>query len=317
MKKHFIIALLASYFCSYAQEGLPNYNTYLLGDEYMLHPSMAGRSVCGDASLSVRQQWFGTDDHPATYVLSFNKRIGERRGIGAYVMRDENGPTKQTQLQLTYNHHLKFNSDEAKNPHRLMMAVSGQALLYNYSDLEGTGSTGYDPALTNSSYTNFNANVSFTYLKNSFRASVTANSLIDFYSKNDDNVEPITLRNYIGTLEYKLFPSDKTSLTPSATYILEENQRRDMWDFGAKFSYGINPETRLWARVSYRGYMDDGMKPLALTPIIGIDKNAWKISYSYDFDMGEYGSYYKGGHQIRIGIKVFCQNVCRCDEDEW
>ena len=111
MKKHFIIALLASYFCAYAQEGLPNYNTYLLGDEYMLHPSMAGRSVCGDASLSVRQQWFGTDDHPATYVLSFNKRIGERRGIGAYVMRDENGPTKQTQLQLTYNHHLKFNSD--------------------------------------------------------------------------------------------------------------------------------------------------------------------------------------------------------------
>ncbi len=301
----------------FTQDGLPYYNTYLLGDEYLLHPSMAGRSICGDLSFSVRQQWFGTDDHPATYIASFNKRIGDRRGIGAYIMRDENGPTKQTEMQLTYNHHLVFDGDEVKSPHRLQMALSAQAILFNYDDLASLVEQNIDPILANRSYTNFNANLSFTFLSGPFRASLTANSLLDFTSKDDDLEEPINQRNFIGTVEYKIKPSDAISITPTATYILEEQQRRDMVDIGAKFSYGINPETRLWARASYRGYTSDGFNSLAFTPVVGLDKESWKISYSYDVDLGEYGSYYRGGHQVRLGIKLFCQSVCRCDYDEW
>lgn len=301
----------------FSQDGLPYYNTYLLGDEYLLHPSMAGRSICGDLSFSVRQQWFGTDDHPATYIASFNKRIGNSRGIGAYIMRDENGPTKQTEMQVTYNHHLIFNGDEVKSPHRLQMALSAQAILFNYDDLASLVEQNIDPILANRSYTNFNANMSFTFLKGPFRASLTANSLLDFKSKDDELEEPINQRNFIGTVEYKIKPSDAISITPNVTYILEEQQRRDMVDIGAKFSYGVDPETRLWAKASYRAYNDNGFNSLALTPVVGIDKNSWKFSYSYDFDLGEYGSYYRGGHQVRLGIKLFCQSVCRCDYDEW
>lgn len=318
MKKLILFILGITSLVTFAQDGLPYYNTYLLGDEYLLHPSMAGRSVCGDLSLSVRQQWFGTEDHPATYLASFNKRIGERRGIGAYIMRDENGPTNQTEMQITYSHHLIFNNDEVKNPQRLQMALSAQAILFNYDDLSNLVEQNIDPILANRSYTNFNANISFTYLNVPFRASLTANSLLDFTSKDDDLEEPINQRNYITTLEYKVKPSDAISITPNVTYIFEEDQRRDMVDLGAKFSYGIDPETRLWARASYRAYNgDDGFSSLAFTPVVGFDKNSWKISYSYDFDLGEYGSYYRGGHQLRLGIKLFCQNVCRCDYDEW
>ncbi|MFV0530747.1 MAG: PorP/SprF family type IX secretion system membrane protein [Flavobacteriales bacterium] len=318
MKKPLLITILGFVsLISSAQDGLPYYNTYLLGDEYLLHPSMAGRSVCGDLSLSVRQQWFGADEHPATYVLSFNKRIGERRGIGAYIMRDENGPTKQTEMQITYNHHLIFNGDEVKSPHRLQMALSAQAILFNYGDLSSLVENSIDPVLANRSSYNFNANMSFTYLKGPFRASLTANSLFNFFSKDDGIEEPINQRNYIGTVEYKLKPSKAISITPSATYILEEEQRRDMFDIGAKFSYGINQDTRLWARASYRAHTDSGFNSLAFTPVVGLDKSSWKISYSYDVDLGQYGSYYRGGHQIRIGIKILCQSVCRCDYDEW
>ncbi|MFV0237679.1 MAG: PorP/SprF family type IX secretion system membrane protein [Flavobacteriales bacterium] len=318
MKKRLLTILLGGMsLLNFAQDGLPYYNTYLLGDEYLLHPSMAGRSICGDLSFSVRQQWFGTDDHPATYIASFNKRIGDRRGIGGYIMRDENGPTKQTEMQVTYNHHLIFNENSIKNPHRLQMALSAQTIIFNYNDLGSLVEHNIDPILANRSYSNFNANISFTYLKGPFRASLTANSLLEFTSKDDELEEPINQRNFIGTLEYKISPSDAVSITPTATYILEEEQRRDMIDVGAKFSYGINPETRLWARASYRGYKSDGFKSLAFTPVVGLDKDSWKVSYSYDVDLGEYGSYYRGGHQVRLGIKLFCQNACRCDYDEW
>lgn len=303
---------------AYAQEGLPYYNTYLLGDEYILHPSMAGKSICGDLSFSVRQQWFGTDEHPATYIASFNRRIGNRRGIGAYIIHDENGPTRQTQLQLTYSHHLIFDGDEIKSPHRLQMALSGQALFFNYGDLAQRIQDSTDPILENRRYTNFNANISFSYIRGPLRASFTANSLLDFYSKDDGVEEPVDLRNYIGTLEYKFKTNEELSITPTATYVLEEDQRRDLFDIGAKFSYVFNPETRLWLRASYRGYLNNGnFQAVAFTPIIGVDRYSWKLSYSYDVDLGEYGSYYRGGHQIRLGIKLFCQSACRCDYDEW
>jgi type IX secretion system PorP/SprF family membrane protein len=79
-------------------------------DNYLYaNPAYAGSSGMMNVSGIHREQWVGFEGAPRTSILGFNMPLKyESVGIGANVIRDEIGPTSNTQLQLSASYRLKF-----------------------------------------------------------------------------------------------------------------------------------------------------------------------------------------------------------------
>ncbi len=104
----------------------PVYSQYMLNG-FLLNPAVAGAEGYAAANLTVREQWVGLTDGPATYALSFQTRLmnkshisrsksvrrrgksaskGGRVGLGGYIYNHRNGAVNRTGLKLTYAYHI-------------------------------------------------------------------------------------------------------------------------------------------------------------------------------------------------------------------
>lgn len=122
----YIVVLLALFMAEGKAQQAPLYSQYMLNG-FLLNPAIAGAEGYTAVNLTVREQWLGLANGPATYALSFQTRFmqesqisrsksvrrrgksasrGGRVGLGGYIFNHKNGAVDRTGLKLTYAYHI-------------------------------------------------------------------------------------------------------------------------------------------------------------------------------------------------------------------
>lgn len=111
---------MPSAFC----QQMPYYTQFKSNNSHS-NPAVVGTKRLLDARLNYRTQWVGFDDSPITKSFSLNGRIvNGTMGLGTSFFNDRTGPSKRSNISLTYAYHAKFEDVE------LSLGVAGHLLTY-------------------------------------------------------------------------------------------------------------------------------------------------------------------------------------------
>lgn len=314
MKKYilsFLFGLLFLPQLSNAQGGIPIYHDYLSDNLYLLHPSMAGASICSKVRLTGRMQWFNIPDNPMLQTFSFQTHLGEsgRNGVGAIIFNDRNGYHSQKGLQLAYAHHINFGNGEYIN--KLSFGIAGM-FVQNQLDETSFDPNRIDPIIAGIVQSDWYYNLDFGlsyHVENFFFNATLKNALLtsrNMYSE----YENMNLRNYVGSMGY-YFGGHGSSfhVEPSVMVQYKEFYSQLITDTNLKFYFDLADDKSFYLGASYRKDWEESpyyYTNHSLTPIMGFKINKFTFAYTYTYDMGDVPLSKSGFHQITLGYNFNC-----------
>lgn len=294
MKKIFIYFFI---FCfatlnTIAQQ-LPYY-TQNKNNAFMINPGVTGTKKLLDARLNYRKQWVGYDGAPTTVSLGLHSRfLKGKMGAGLYLMQDNIGPSKQTNIGASYAYHLRFPDCE------LSAGLAGNftkyTLLGNKITLHHNQDASIDQSVSNSIWaTDASAGI---YLYNDrFHLGASGlhvmQSTAEFY-KNDTTKKGIvkyaTQINF--TLGYK-FSQNPDYIWESTLYGQYVKGAPMMLDYTLRLHFFEKAFTGVSLRLR---------DAVAIHVGYTLFEN-YQISYSYDIQIGGLKKYNSGSHEIMLSV---------------
>ncbi|MDB0602394.1 type IX secretion system membrane protein PorP/SprF [Tenacibaculum maritimum] len=287
-----------------AQETLPIYTDYLSDNVYLLHPAAAGIGSCGKIRLTAGKQWLGVANAPALQTVSFHRKFDEysKAAFGAILFNDRNGYHSQKGVQGTYAYHLDMGNENMFN-----QLSFGLSLSFVQNEVNQIAFVG-DPTVSqvvNSDYY-FNADFGMAYHNNGFSSYLTIKNLL-LSAKDNSQIAPLNLRNYILGAGYFFGDQEKIQFEPSIMFQFKEQTSENIIDFNMK-AYKTIDNTQLWLALSYRTHLEGS--PLEdtkyLSPILGVNINRFMMSYTYTKQLGDIVLADEGFHQVTLGFNLFC-----------
>ncbi len=106
-----IILILLGTFSSNAQQD-PQYTQYMYNTE-VVNPAYAGNREVLSFGLLYRAQWVGFEGAPKTGTFTANSPLGDNMGLGLSIVRDEIGPSVETNFNIDYSYSI-HTSETAK-----------------------------------------------------------------------------------------------------------------------------------------------------------------------------------------------------------
>jgi type IX secretion system PorP/SprF family membrane protein len=226
--------------------------------------------------------------------------------LGAYLYRDKNGAYQNLGGQVSYAYHFCIN-----RLHNIKLGL-GLSFEFLQSSLNETGfkddSNGpvADIAVTGgvTSILTPNAGAGMFIYNSRFYSGISAANLMPFYKPLNGNAS----RNYFliaGFLSGD--EKNKYRLLPSIVIKTTEDLRKQI-DLNAKLFMNNN----WWLGLSYRHNLNNipGI-PVAIIPMVGINKGDFSFIYSLDLTPGQIQFYNYGTHEIMISYR-FCKDGFRC-----
>ena len=223
--------------------------------QYILHNSMYNPAAAGMSDsrsifgLSYRNQWGSFPGNPKTYIAYGDVNLKKlSSGIGAYIYRDETGPTTRTGIQFAYSYHVKLNDNGA----RLGLGLEVRVLQFAIDKSKLSDALGNDPVLSGSSskiVPDAGAGVYFTNDKLSIgvAASQLIESKLELAAVSGSLVRAKLYRNYNLTGSYKWQTGDNIYVIPNFMFRMFENAPSE-FDAGFKLDY----QQILWFGLNYR-----------------------------------------------------------------
>ncbi|ELR73781.1 hypothetical protein C900_01391 [Fulvivirga imtechensis AK7] len=286
-------------------------------------PALTGANDFLDLRLSMRQQWAGFDGGPQTYYLSGygilkgntadqyryrSLRLGApqsndikmqlRHGVGGYILSDQVGPFKQLDVKLNYAVHVPVF-------HRTFLSFGVSAGLANdkvdISDVSVKNpiDNTYQSYLQDgTSNTYFNLSGGLALNSDRYYISYSLAPLINTFAGGNEgtSIEDESVRHQI-LLGGRLTISQDVELLPNA-FLRIDNTMDPLFDAGLRARY----QQKYWVGISYRNSE-------TLIGMLGLVVNdLWKISYSYEYGMGDFNTYNNGTHEIVLGVQLFNYN---------
>ena len=312
MKK--ILIYIASLFLgsvAYAQEvTLPILNQYIADNPFLLSAAYAGIGECWQVRATGFEQWVGLEDAPSTQTLSIDGRIADRSGIGAIIFNDSNGFTSQQGIQASFAHHVTLTE---YNKQYLSFGISYKYAQYRIdsSEFNQTGLVGIAGDLTTN---NHNFDVSILYRVKSLFVSANAINIINRRLQDFDETEPEELQNYY---VYGGFTFDNVfkelQFEPSFLYRKFASDTRSTLDLNFKVRKFFK-DSYFWGGISVRGIIDQSLKPLSVSPLLGLKKSKFYFAYGYQLNTNEVFQASTGGsHLVTLGIDFGCKkSSCGC-----
>lgn len=313
------VAVLCLVLCTgkgFAQEFLaPIQNQYIADNPYLISSSYAGIGDCWQVRASGFEQWVNISDSPSTQSISVDGRISDRSGMGAILFNDQNGFTSQRGFQLSFAHHLTLNE---YNNQYLSFGLSYKFTQFGIDATrfnDGNPDAPINPGLANINVNNSNFDISMLYRLGRFFLSANAVNLLEREIDDFNPTEPTTIQNffvYTGYTFYHRF-SDM-EFEPSVLYQSFSSDGRSTADINFKVRK-LHRQDYYWAGVSLRSLIDQEFKPLSVSPMIGIRRSGFYVSYGYQVNINEVfePSTAAGSHMITLGIDFLCrQSKCGC-----
>lgn len=295
MKKNlrylFIVTILVA---STTQAQQLHFTSQYLQHNAMYNPGAAGIANKNMVGLSYRNMWSSFPGNPRTYMLYSDVALDKlNAGLGAYLYRDETGPTSRTGAQLAYSFHIT--SRDGKN--KLGLGLELRGLQYAIDKSKLSGSLGNDPVLAGSANKmGIDAGAGIYFTNGKLSAGAAVSQLIQ--SKLElANVPGATLggklyRHYNLNVNYKIQTGGDVYLIPNALVRVIENSPSE-YEFGMQANY----QEKLWWGLNWRiqqyWSLQAGFKILQK---VG-------LTYSYDYYQTPISVFTGGSGAHEIGLR--------------
>lgn len=305
MKRFIYIAVLLTGILAegYSQQA-PLYSQYMLNG-FLLNPAVAGSEGYTAVNLTVREQWVGFTDGPATYAMSFQTRLmqqsrisrsksvrkrgrsasrGGRVGLGGYIFNHSNGAVNRTGLKLTYAYHIDL--DRAQ----LSFGLSMLGYQYRLDEEKISLEIPDDNLWSGARQSVFipDADVGVYLTGRDFWAGVSVDQLLESALKfGDEGYETMIMeRNYNVMGGYDYVVNRDLTLSPSAFIKVAENGKVQA-DISGKCYF----KQDFWAGLTYRTG-----NSIVVMAGVGIDRLLF--GYAYDIGLNGLMKYSYGTHEF-------------------
>jgi len=320
LRKFIILSALAGLITGSLQaQQVPMYSQYVMNG-FLINPSLAGRDGYSTVNVTVREQWVGLGNSPATYAASFQTRIlkdsyisrstsvrrktlrptkGGNVGLGGYVFNDRNGIISRTGILGAYAYHLQL-GQTGSYPNILSFGLA--ATFYQYAidlngdlilhDIDDEFLNNYDRVLY---IPDFNFGTTYTterYYIGFAMSSLSRGSIL--FGNSSDNKRS-ELGHYFLTGGAKIrFPAAPDwELQPSALIKSSDMLFKSFqMDLTARMFY----KNDYWAGLSYR--TGD-----AIILLLGLKYDKFYFAYAFDFALTEVRKHTLGSHELTLAVK--------------
>ena len=272
-------------------------------NQYLQHNSMYNPAAAGIANkdmigISYRNMWSSFPGNPRTFMIYADKALEKlNAGVGAYLYRDETGPTSRTGAQLAYSYHIKSNNSNNK----FGLGLELRALQFALDKNKLNASLGSDPVLAGSSNKlaiDAGAGVYFTNGKLSAGAAVSQliQSKLTLANVSNASSSGKLYRHYNFNVNYKIQTGDDIYLIPNALVRVIENSPSEY-----EFGMNVNYQEKIWWGLGWRidqfWTLQAGLKIL----------NRVSLTYSYDYYQTPLSMFSGGAGAHELGLKFYLE----------
>jgi type IX secretion system PorP/SprF family membrane protein len=295
MKKTLLLVQIFCFFLTLGSFGQQlHFTSQYLQHNSMINPAAAGIANKDMIGVSYRNMWSSFPGNPTTFMVFGDAALEKlNAGIGAYLYRDETGPTSRTGLQLAYSYHIT--SKDGKN--KLGLGLELRGLQYAIDKGKLTDALGSDPALGGSANKiGIDAGAGAYFTNGKLSAGAAVSQLIQSKLQLAD-VQGATLggklyRHYNFTANYKIQTGENIYLIPNALVRVVENSPSEY-----EFGMNVNFQQKLWWGLNWRveqyWSLQAGFKILQK---VG-------LTYSYDYYVAPIGVFTGGSGAHEIGLR--------------
>lgn len=267
--------------------------------QYLQHNSMYNPAAAGIADqsmvgVSYRNQWSSFPGNPRTFMVYGDFSLRKlKAGLGAYIYRDETGPTSRTGIQIAYSYHIKTGEKG-----RLGVGLELRALQFaidkgKLSDALG----GNDPILSGSDKKigiDAGAGVYWTNDQLSVGAAVSQliQTKLELANVPNSTEGGKLYRHYNFMANYRIQTGDDIYIIPNVMARVIQNSPSE-FDFGAKVDY----QDKIWWALNWRvkqsWSLQAGFKILQRV----------RLTYSYDYYQTPISIFSEGSGAHEIGLQ--------------
>lgn len=275
---------------AYSQQQ-PLFSQYMMNG-FLLNPAIAGTDETSPLRLTVRQQWAGVVDAPATQTLSGHTALGynDKYGVGGYVYNDHFGPLSRIGIHGAFSYQLKLNTNT-----NLSMGLSLSAFQYKISEADLNIINPNDAAITGKTESTWapDANFGLYVYNRDYFVGLSSSQLIQYKLQlGDYNDLGKIVRHYYLTGGYKFVLNKDFEIEPSLLLKTTEQSPLQV-DINTKFYYQKN----YWLGFSYR-HKD------ATILMLGIKVDRYYVGYAFDYTISNLNNYSHGSHEIMVGFNI-------------
>ncbi len=267
--------------------------------QYLQHNAMYNPGAAGIANkdmigVSYRDMWSAFPGNPRTFMIYSDVALEKlKAGLGAYLYRDETGPTSRTGAQLAYSKHII--SKDGKN--RLGLGLEFRALQYAIDKNKLSGALGNDPVLAGSENKigiDAGAGAYFTNGKLSVGAAVSQliQSKLELANVPNAKQGGKLYRHYNFNANYKIQTGENIYLIPNALVRVIENSPSEY-----EFGMNVNFQEKIWWGLNWRvdqfWSLQAGFKMLQK---VG-------LTYSYDYYQSPISVFTGGSGAHEVGLR--------------
>ncbi len=260
----------------------------------MMNPAVAGTRQNMDARISYRNQWTGFEGAPKTMGVSFHGKLYKNRmGLGGYVYQDKIGPFTTLTSALAYAFKIKFDD------FALSLGLNGN---YNMQQVNAgfmTYQNSQDVAINNMATTQksniFNAASGLMFYNDRFHIALSANNLLGTtYSYDKSKIgskrgEIQTVTHFCASIGY--------NYSANPAYVWENNIMAVLVS-GTPILFDYYLRLHIKHALIIGGGIRFGN---AIVGQLGWTfKDAYQISYSYDYNTNNLRGASYGSHEIKI-----------------
>ena len=269
-----------------------HFTSQYLQHNSMYNPAAAGIAAQSMVGISYRSQWSSFPGNPRTFMLYGDFSLKKlNAGLGAYIYRDETGPTSRTGIQIAYSYHVKTGEKG-----RLGLGLELRALQFAL-DKNKLNLSSDDPILSGSDKKigiDAGAGVYWTNDKFSVGAAVSQliQSKLELANVPNSTEGGKLYRHYNFMANYKIQTGDDIYVIPNAMVRVIEHSPVE-YDFGAQINY----QEKIWWGLNWRvrqsWSIQAGFKLLQRV----------KLTYSYDYYVTPISIFTAGSGAHEIGLQ--------------
>jgi len=291
--KIIITSLLSFVATALVAQQMPYY-TQFKSNMYMINPAITGTKSTLDARMNFRMQWVGYEGAPRTAGLTVHSRLLKgKMGAGMYLMQDNIGPSKQTNLGATYAFHLRFPDVE------LSFGVAGNftnhTLQGNLITIHDTQDPSINQSISSSDWVGDGS--AGVYLYND-RFHIGLSSLHLFEQKAKFYANDTGKKSAFKYVQHGNFTIGY-NYAENPDYVWEST-------FFANYVQGAPLMVDYTLRMHYKEKMFGGVS-IRLRDAVALQmgvsfSNYFQVSYSYDFLISKLRKYSSGSHEIMLAF---------------
>lgn len=294
----FLILLVVMAQFSYAQQ--LHFMSQYLQHNSMLNPAAAGMTDKNFVGVSYRNQWNSFPGSPRTFMVYGDVNLEKlNAGMGAYIYRDETGPTSRTGLQLAYSYHII--SKDQKHKVGLGLELRGLQYALNKSKIQGALGAN-DPAINGAANSKIgvDAGAGVYYTNSKLSAGIAVSQLIQSKLQLSDvpnaQLSGKLYRHYNLIANYTIATAGDINIIPNALLRVIQNSPTE-FEAGVRLDYQSKFWVAILAKMRQSYSLQFGFK---------VAENLG-ISYSYDAYQTPISAFDGGSGAHEIGVRFDMQ----------